>query len=161
MLVQRPDGSDPVFGGKVMFRPITPEDKELYYYYVDLFYHSEAVESPVPRSHYDATFGELMRSDDYLKCYIFEDDSKPCGFALLSKTFSQEAGGVSVTIEEIFIDAEYRGRGLATEFFEYLKSLPGIARLRIEVEDDNEGAKRLYERMGFKLLPYLQMIIEE
>ena len=144
-----------------MFREITPDERELYYRYVDIFYHSDAVEAPVPRRNYEVTFNELMRSSDYLKCYIFEDGGKPCGFALLSKTFSQEAGGVSVTIEEIYIDEEQRGRGMATEFFEYLKSIDGIARLRIEVEDDNEGAKRLYERMGFKLLPYLQMVIQK
>ena len=143
-----------------MFREMTPGDRALYYKYVDAFYHSDAVEAPVPRENYDATFAELTRSSDYVKCYIFEDGGEPCGFALLSKTFSQEAGGVSVTIEEIFIDEAHRGRGLATEFFEWLKSKKGIARLRIEVEDDNEGAKRLYERMGFELLPYLQMVID-
>lgn len=143
-----------------MFREITPGDRELYYRYVDIFYHSDAVEAPVPRKNYEVTFNELVRSSDYLKCYIFEDGGKPCGFALLSKTFSQEAGGVSVTIEEIYIDEEYRGRGMATGFFEYLKRIKGIARLRIEVEDSNEGAKRLYERMGFKLLPYLQMVTD-
>ena len=143
-----------------MFREITPGDRELYYRYVDIFYHSDAVEAPVPHKNYEVTFNELMRSSDYLKCYIFEDGGKPCGFALLSKTFSQEAGGVSVTIEEIYVDEEYRGRGMATGFFEYLKRIKGIARLRIEVEDSNEGAKRLYERMGFKLLPYLQMVTD-
>lgn len=143
-----------------MFRPITPADRDLYLKYVDLFYHSDAVESPVPPENYDAAFAELMRSDAYLKCYIFECDDTPCGFVLLSKTFSQEAGGVSVTIEEIFIEEAYRGRGLATEFFAYLKAKPEIKRLRIEVEDDNDGAKRLYERMGFQLLPYLQMVID-
>ena len=144
-----------------MFREITSADKALYLRYVDAFYHSDAVESPVPRENHEITFAELMRSDAYLKCYIFEDSGKPCGFALLSKTFSQEAGGVSVTIEEIFIDEAKRGKGLATEFFEFLKSQKDIARLRIEVEDDNEGAKRLYERMDFDLLPYLQMVIDK
>ena len=144
-----------------MFRPLKPDDKDLYYQYVDKFYHTDAVESPVPRENYDAAFAELMRSQDYLKCYIFEYGDKPCGFVLLSKTFSQEAGGVSVTIEEIYIDEEFRGKGLATEFFEHLKNRKDIARLRIEVEDDNEGAKRLYERMGFTLLPYLQMVIDK
>ena len=143
-----------------MFRPLTPDDRELYMTYVDAFYHSDAVESPVPEKNYEATFAELMRSDDYLKCYIFEADGKPCGFSLLSKTFSQEAGGVSVTIEEIYIEEPYRGRGLATAFFEWLKSRSGIARLRIEVEDDNDGAKRLYQRMGFAVLPYIQMVID-
>ena len=71
-----------------MFRPLKPDDKDLYYNYVDKFYHSDAVESPVPRENYDAAFAELMRSQDYLKCYIFEYGEKPCGFVLLSKTFS-------------------------------------------------------------------------
>ena len=34
-------------------------------------------------------------------------------------------------------------------------------RLRLEVEDYNKGAMRLYERMGFELLPYLQMVIDK
>ena len=54
------------------FREIRRDEKELYFDYVDRFYHSDAVEAPVPPSHYEATFNELMRSDDYLKCYIFE-----------------------------------------------------------------------------------------
>lgn len=144
-----------------MFREIREEDRALYYRYADLFYHTDAVNAPVPEKNYEATFNECLRSDAYVKCYIFEWEGTPCGFALLSKTFSQEAGGISVTIEEIFIEEEFRSRGLATAFFSYLKSLPGIMRLRLEVEDDNEGAKRLYERMGFELLPYLQMVIDQ
>lgn len=144
-----------------MFRELTRFDKELYLKYVDIFYHTDVVESPVPEENYEATFNELMRSDDYLKCYIFECEGEACGFVLLSKSFSQEAGGISVTIEEIYIDEKYRGRGLATEFFEYLKGIDEIKRLRIEVEDYNEGAKHLYERMGFELLPYLQMVIDK
>lgn len=144
-----------------MFRKITKNDWELYRHYVDIFYHTDAVNAPVPEENYRATFDEMMRGDAYVTGYIFECEDTPCGFALLSKTFSQEAGGVSVTIEEIYIDPDYRSRGLATEFFDWLKSQPGIMRLRIEVEDDNIGAKRLYERMGFELLPYLQMVIDK
>ena len=143
-----------------MFRRITENDWELYRHYVDLFYHTDAVNAPVPAENYRATFDEMMRSDTYVRGYIFEYEGTPCGFALLSKTFSQEAGGVSVTIEEIYIDPEYRSKGLATEFFEWLKNDSCAMRLRLEVEDCNVGAKRLYERMGFELLPYLQMVID-
>lgn len=144
-----------------MFRRITENDWELYRHYVDIFYHTDVVNAPVPEENYRATFDEMMRSDAYVTGYIFECEGTPCGFALLSKTFSQEAGGVSVTIEEIYIDPAYRSRGLATEFFRWLRSQPDIMRLRLEVEDDNDGAKRLYERMGFALLPYLQMVIDK
>lgn len=144
-----------------MFRRITENDWEIYRAYVDAFYHTDAVNAPVPTENYRATFDEMLRSDTYVKGYIFEYEGTPCGFALLSKTFSQEAGGYSVTIEEIYIEEAYRGKGLATEFFNWLKAQPNIMRLRLEVEDYNKGAMRLYERMGFELLPYLQMVIDK
>lgn len=144
-----------------MFRRITENDRELYYSYVDKFYHSDVVNAPVPQENYKLTFDEMMRSDDYVWCYIFECDGKPCGFAMLSKTFSQEAGGVSVTVEEIYIEEEYRNRGMGTKFFEYMKENIPAARYRIEVELENEKAKRLYERMGFEVLPYVQMVIDK
>ncbi len=143
-----------------MFRRITEDDRELYYRYADIFYHTDVVNAPVPTENYRVTFDEMMRSDTYVTGYIFEDGGEPCGFVLLSRTFSQEAGGLSVTIEEIYIDPEHRSKGLATEFFEWLKSDKSIMRLRLEVEDHNKGAMRLYERMGFELLPYLQMVID-
>ena len=144
-----------------MIREIRKDDRALYCDLVDKFYHSDAVNAPVPAENYQTTFDEMMRSDTYLKGYIFEIEGIPCGFALLSKTFSQEAGGLSVTIEEIYIEPAYRGRGLGTSFFEFLKREIPAMRYRLEVEDDNEGAKRLYERMGFELLPYLQMVIDK
>ena len=144
-----------------MIRRIKESDRELYYKYVDLFYHSDVVNAPVPEVNYELTFNEFMRSDDYVWCYIFEEDSKPCGFAMLSKTFSQEAGGISVTVEEIYIEEEYRNKGLGTQFFEYMKENIPAARYRIEVEPDNEKAMRLYERMGFEVLPYVQMVIDK
>nr|WP_316624985.1 GNAT family N-acetyltransferase [uncultured Ruminococcus sp.] len=143
-----------------MFRKITEADREMYYRYADIFYHTDVVNAPVPTENYRVTFDEMMRSDTYVTGYIFEDGGEPCGFVLLSRTFSQEAGGLSVTIEEIYIDPEHRSKGLATEFFEWLKSDKSIMRLRLEVEDHNKGAMRLYERMGFELLPYLQMVID-
>ena len=143
-----------------MFRRITEADREMYYRYADIFYHTDVVNAPVPTENYRVTFDEMMRSDTYVTGYIFEDGGEPCGFVLLSRTFSQEAGGLSVTIEEIYIDPEHRSKGLATEFFEWLKSDKSIMRLRLEVEDHNKGAMRLYERMGFELLPYLQMVID-
>ena len=144
-----------------MIRRIRESDRELYYEYADKFYNSDVVNAPVPKENYKITFDEFMRSDEYVWCYIFEVDEKPCGFAMLSRTFSQEAGGVSITVEEIYIDEQHRNQGMGTQFFEYMKENIPAARYRIEVEADNEKAKRLYERMGFEVLPYVQMVIDK
>lgn len=144
-----------------MIRRVTENDRELYYRYADIFYNSGVVNAPVPKENYKIAFDEYMRSDDYVCCYILEFDNKPVGFAMLSRTFSQEAGGMSVTIEEIYVEPQYRGKGIGTEFFEFVKANVPAARYRIEVESDNEKAKRLYKRMGFEVLPYIQMVIDK
>ncbi len=144
-----------------MIRKITENDREFYYDRIDRFYSSDIVNSPIPKENYKIAFDEFMRSEEYAFCYIFECDGVPCGFASLSRTFSQEAGGISVTVEELYVDEEYRNKGIGTQFFKFLKDNIPAARYRLEVEADNEKAKKLYEQMGFEVLPYVQMVIDK
>ena len=144
------------------FRKISPMDREAYIKMASDFYASDAVLIHVGEDHFISTFDELMRSDVYAECYIFELDGKVAGYSLLAKTFSQEAGGLTVWIDEIYVLPEYRGRGIGSAFLEHLISLRGkeLRRLRLEVEEENEGAIRLYRSLGFKELGYGQMIID-
>lgn len=145
-----------------MIRKIKENDRFAYLAMAGDFYASAAVCRSVPESHFIDTFSELMRSDRYAAGYIFEYENHTAGYALLAKTFSQEAGGMVVWIDELYVVPEYRGRGLGHEFFSYLKSnLPdGVKRVRLEVEDDNRKAISLYRRFGFENLPYSQMIVD-
>ena len=95
-------------------------------------------------------------------CYIFESGGKVAGYALLAKTYSQEAGGLVMWIEEIYVMPEFRGNGIGKAFFSYiLQNKPyGVKRFRLEVEKENAGAVRLYKSFGFKFLDYDQMIID-
>ena len=94
------------------------------------------------------------------KAYLLEQDGKTAGYALLSRQFSQEAGGMALWIDEIYIRPPFRGRGLGSEFFRFLEeNIHGrIKRLRLETEPENKGAQALYHRLGFRPLGYLQMI---
>ena len=143
-----------------MIRPITKEDRDIYVSLADLFYHSEAVDHPVPPAYYERTFEELLRSKDYLEGFLFEVDREPAGYVLLAKTFSQEAGGMVWWIEELFLLPKFRGHGLGRQFFKWLEDYrpKEVKRLRLEVERDNLRAKRLYGRQGYEVLPYEQMI---
>ena len=79
---------------------------------------------------------------------------------LLAKTFSQEAGGPVVWIEEIYIRPEYQGKGIGSRVFKKLDAMfdAGVYRLRLEVEKTNIRAVELYERQGYTWLAYDQMI---
>lgn len=143
-----------------MIREIRADDREEYLKMAEAFYSTDAVLSPVPTENFEHTFNEMLESDRYAVGYIFEVDEAIAGYALLAKTFSQEAGGMVVWIEELYVKQEFRSKGLGTQFFEFLESNYGTTakRYRLEVERENEGAVRLYERQGFRFFPYDQMV---
>ena len=143
-------------------RRISCEDRTAFISMAKEFYSTDAVVRRVPDGHFAATFDELMRSDDYAVCYVFEFDGAIAGYALLARTFSQEAGGFVLWIEEIYVLPQFRKNGIGRAFFDFLlKSRPSeVKRLRLEVERQNEGAVRLYKSFGFDFLEYDQMIID-
>ena len=143
-----------------MIRKINKNDREFYINSVNAFYHSEAVLHAIPEENIIKTFDELMASDTYAQCYIFEEEEKRVGYALLAKTFSQEAGGVTLWIDEIYILPEFRSMGIGSKFLQYLKENFGAARLRLELCPSNEKALEVYKKQGFKPLKYDQMIFE-
>ena len=64
-----------------------------------------------------------------------------------------------VWLEELYIRAEFRSRGLGSEFFRQVTEENRDARrFRLEVEPENVRAIALYRRLGYENLPYVQMI---
>lgn len=143
-----------------MIRKLTQEDRQNYLLLAKEFYSSEAVLHDIPVKYIENTFEEIMRSDAYALAYALEAHGEMVGYALLAKTYSQEAGGLVLWLEELYIREQDRGYGLGTEFFEFLeKNLKnGVARIRLEVEEENKKAVALYQKMGFNWLDYRQMI---
>lgn len=91
-----------------------------------------------------------------------EEDEKLVAYMPLSKAFSQEAGGMVIWIEELYVQPAYRQRGISQALFDLLTEKDSqSARWRLEVTSDNEVAKRLYKKMGFSKIPYEQMIAEQ
>lgn len=145
-----------------MIRSVEEKDREIYLEMTEEFYSSDAVLHPIPRSYCEAAWDEMMRSEDYVKGYILELDGKTAGYALASFTFSQEAGGLAVWLEELYIRPEFRCHGLGKEFFAYVDEViaPKVKRIRLEIEPDNLRARKLYVAMGYEDLDYAQMIKE-
>ncbi len=142
-----------------MIRKMNSEDREFFLYAADEFYHTDAVEKPLPMSRLNANFDEAMRSDAYLEGLILEYNHEKAGYCLLTKTFHTEAG-LTLWIEDIYILEQFRSKGLGNELFAYLNEnySKKFGRFRLEVEDDNTAAVSLYKKNGFRFLEYKQMI---
>lgn len=142
-----------------MIRGVEPRDREEWLLMTEAFYKSPAVEHDIPCSYREKTFSLILKGTPFAKGLMLEADGKVAGYALLALTYSQEAGGDVVWIEEIYVKKEYRNRGLGHELFLWLEeNFPDAARFRLEVEEENEGAVKLYSSLGYRFLPYSQMI---
>lgn len=139
-----------------MIRKFVPEDREDYIRFSTEFYNSSAVDKPVPREHFEQGFDEMMRSDVYVQGYMLVCDGNNVGYCVTMKTYSVEAGGITIWIDELFVLEEYRSKGLGREFFKYIEENGDkkLRRIRLEVELDNGRAISLYKKMGFEPAPY-------
>ncbi len=144
-----------------MFRKITENDREFYISSAKEFYRSDAVDHQIPEDFIVKTFEELMRANTYAEAYIIEQEGKRAGYALLAKSFSQEAGGMVLWLEEIFILPEFRSCGLGVQFLKFLKEDVPAVRLRLELCPSNTKACEIYKRNGFQILNYNQMIYDK
>lgn len=125
------------------------------------FYASDAVLHEIDPAFHSAAFAELMHSDVYLDAYVFTDGGEYAGYALLNKTYSREAGGITIWLEELYLRPEYCGKGFGTDFFRWLEAHIPAARYRLEVEPENKRAMALYRKLGYADLPYLQMVKDQ
>lgn len=139
-----------------MIRKFVPEDREDYIRFSTEFYNSSAVDKPVPRDHFEQGFDEMMRSDVYVQGYMLVCDGNNVGYCVTMKTYSVEAGGITIWIDELFVLEEYRSKGLGRELFKYIEENGDkkLRRIRLEVELENGRAISLYKKMGFEPAPY-------
>ena len=139
-----------------MIRKFVPEDREDYIRFSTEFYNSSAVDKPVPREHFEQGFDEMMRSDVYVQGYMLVCDGNNVGYCVTMKTYSVEAGGITIWIDELFVLEEHRSKGLGRELFKYIEENGDkkLRRIRLEVELENGRAISLYKKMGFEPAPY-------
>lgn len=136
-------------------RKITKKDKTIYTEMAKDFYSSPAVLENIPEENITSSFDLFLSGTPYGDACIFEADGAVLGYGVLAYTHSQEAGGRVVWIEEIYVKEEYRGRGLGSEFLEFVKESIPARRYRLETEPENARAAELYRRHGFEHFEYV------
>ncbi len=136
---------------------MTVEDKPFVLDLMREFYSSPAVFTNGSEEIFLADIEACVSGSPYLEGYVFETPDGIKGYAMLAKSFSTEFGKPCIWIEDLYIDSSFRGAGLGTAFFRMIEGKYPDAVFRLEVEEENEGAVKLYRKNGFSVLPYMEM----
>lgn len=136
---------------EVAFRLARDADVDLLEEFVREFYEFDghAFEGRVAR----AALREILSDDSLGSVWLIEVEGSPVGYVVLTLGFSLMYGGRDAFIDEFYIRAEQRGRGVgrrALEFVEGACRALGVRALHLEVGRENANAQAVYRRFGFE-----------
>jgi GNAT superfamily N-acetyltransferase len=140
-----------------MIRKMVRDDKEMIIDMMRVFYASPAVLSNGSEEIFEADVENCVNDSPYLEGFVFEENGEVQGYGMIAKSFSTEFGKPCIWVEDLYLKPEYRGLGIGTKFFEYLEQTYTDCIFRLEVEEENERAIRVYKKNGFDILPYMEM----
>ena len=140
-----------------MIRLMNAQDRETVLDMMRVFYASEAVLSNGSEEIFLNEFENCVNDSPYLEGYIFEEEGIIQGYGMIAKSFSTEFGKPCIWIEDLYLKEPYRGKGIGSGFLNYIvDKYPGCL-FRLEAEQENARAIRVYEKCGFEVLPYLEL----
>jgi ribosomal protein S18 acetylase RimI-like enzyme len=102
--------------------------------------------------HRRAAILPLLEGSPHGAIWLIGPQSSPVGYIALGFGWSIELGGMEGFVDEFYIRAGVRGRGMGSEALaSILRELSGtgLKALHLEVARANDGAKKLYARHGF------------
>ncbi len=141
----------------IRIRPMKEADRKAVLTMMRTFYASPAVLSNGSEEIFRADVDACVSENPYLEGYILELDGALGGYAMAAKSFSTEFGKPCIWIEDLYIHPEYRGLGMGSCFLAWIGQKYPNAILRLEAEEENENAIRVYRKSGFEVLPYLEL----
>ena len=133
------------------------EDKSEILSMMKIFYSSELVFTNGSDEIFNTDFETCINNSPYLDGYVFTQDETIMGYAMIAKSFSTEFGRQCIWIEDLYIKDKYRGTGIGSMFMEFITKKYTDCIFRLEVEEENERAIKVYEKSGFTVLPYMEM----
>jgi GNAT superfamily N-acetyltransferase len=98
------------------------------------------------------TFNHLLGDARLGRIWLLEDGGAPAGYVVLTLGFSMEYGGLRGFVDDLYVRAAHRRRGLATAGLAELRRTAealGVRALLVEVGPENDTARRVYARSGF------------
>jgi len=137
------------------WRNATAADDEAILGLVTSLYREDPSPEDVSVDNARATLEALRREPIRGRVVVLESQSAVVGYAFLIAFWSNELGGETCEIDELYVAGSHRGRGFASTLIDALThGSPLWSRwpvaLCLQVTPSNHRAMKLYERLGFQ-----------
>ena len=108
--------------------------------------------APIPGDVRQRVMTDLQHVSNALVLAAIDEDESTIGVAVCFRAYSTFKGRPLINLHDLAVLPDHRGRGVGHALLEALEKRAndeGCCKLTLEVLDDNHGARRLYESLGF------------
>jgi len=137
-------------------RKATIKDKEIILELVYKLAQEEKVKPEEVQLSLDKIAEHAFGSNPYFYVLIAEYENKPVGYALYFFTYLAAMGSPILYLEDLFVDPQYRNKGIGTDLLSNLKEIASAkkcCRLEWHTFNWNKKAIQFYESIGAKPSP--------
>ena len=99
-----------------------------------------------------AAFASILADERLGSVWIIQADRQDVGHLVLTLRYAMEYGGLIACLDDLYVKAGWRNRGLATNALVEIRDFcekGGIRALTVEVDPSNGAAQTVYRRVGF------------
>jgi ribosomal protein S18 acetylase RimI-like enzyme len=100
-----------------------------------------------------SAFRRFLSLPVFGKVWLLGEGNQAVGYLVLTRGFSFEFHGQDAFVDELYVEAAYRRRGIGRQAMDFVEGQAremGVNALHLEVDDGNDPARELYLRTGFE-----------
>jgi GNAT superfamily N-acetyltransferase len=139
---------------EVRLLKVYPSELEALKEYVEALYaHDDDYDAMV---NIDEGVRSLLRNEHLVTAYFIKQGDERIGYVILTRYHSVEKGGLTMYIDELYVEAPFRrhgvGRRILAKIVELAK-IEGAKTLWAQAEPYNEAAQHFFKALGFQPNP--------
>lgn len=148
--------SVPSFQAKVELVQVKPEESQLLKDYIEALYRfEEDLEAIV---NIEEGVKSLFRNTALATPYFIRQGAEKMGYVILTRYHSVEKGGLTIYIDELYVEDRFRRRGVGKLILDEVVKLAKAEKAKAlwaNAEHNNEGSQRFFKNAGFRRNTYL------
>lgn len=133
-----------------LVRVYATEEEELSRYVEALYQHDDQVDSLV---NIREGVKSLLRNDALATPFFIRDGDKKIGYVILTRYHSVKKGGLTIFIDELFVEPEHRRKGAGKKIMKDIFEIARVEKAKTlwaTTESFNEAAQQFFLNQGFR-----------